>query len=306
MPRVPELDAKFREAFMPRQADQYYLFGRFWQLSNTRYIIGQKEFLQELNRGFDPQQRFRVANTFDFVAKPGAAGGGTWELTPEGRLAIFEFTGALPRYRLYSQWQKTDENAALGMLTSPVFDPNEKVLVHEDVPAAAGSTNAGTATLVSYAPKKIEVKTETTAPSILLWNDRWSPNWHAFVDGQEVKLLRANYIMRGIQVPAGSHRPPATSRAGRRPCTAARFCARSTWRRWSIRRRRTRSSRRSRTGMARRWSTSMACGRSATPVATCVTTGPGCSTRSSSSPARPRRPERSPTATAACPRSWSR
>lgn len=206
MPRVPELDAKFRDAFMPRQADQYHLFGRFWELSNTRYIIGQKEFLQELNRGFDPQrQRFRVANTFDFAPKQGADGGGTWELTPEGRLAIFEFTGALPRYRLYSQWQKIDEPGALGMLASPVFDPHEKLLVHEDVPASAGSTNAGTATLISYAPKKIELKTETAAPSILLWNDRWSPNWRAYLDGQEVKLLRANYIMRGIQVPAGSH-----------------------------------------------------------------------------------------------------
>ena len=46
---------------------------------------------------------------------------------------------------------------------------------------------------------------DATQPSILLWNDRWSPNWHAYLDGQEVKLLRCNFIMRGIQAPAGSH-----------------------------------------------------------------------------------------------------
>jgi hypothetical protein len=93
------------------------------------------------------------------------------------------------------------------MLTSPVFNPQERVLLHDDVSIqAGGGTNAGTVSLVSYAPKRIEVKTETSGPAILLWNDRWSPNWKALVDGSEVKLLRANYIMRGIEVPAGAHK----------------------------------------------------------------------------------------------------
>jgi hypothetical protein len=214
MPRVPELDDRYNKHFMP-SGENLQPCTRLWELSNTRYLLGQREYLQELNRAFDPQlQRFRIATNFDFAPKPGrAASGGlsledlTWELKPDGRFAIFEFTGALPRYQLYSQWQKVDDNAALGVLASSAFDPHRQLMVNDDVPAAAGgSTNVGSVTVTSYAPKKIEVKTETTAPSILLWNDRWSPNWRAFVDGQEVKLLRCNFIMRGIQVPAGSHK----------------------------------------------------------------------------------------------------
>jgi uncharacterized membrane protein YfhO len=69
----------------------------------------------------------------------------------------------------------------------------------------SGATNAGKVELTSYAPKRIQLKAEATAPSIFLWNDRWSANWHAFVDGAEVKLLRCNYIMRGVEVPPGAH-----------------------------------------------------------------------------------------------------
>jgi hypothetical protein len=215
MPRVPELDDRYNKQFMP-SGESLQACARLWELSNTRYLLGQREYLQELNRAFDPQlQRFRIATNFDFAPKPGRATGAGlsledlhWELKPDGKFSIFEFTGALPRYKLYSQWQKVDDAAALGVLASPAFDPQQKLLVNEDVPAAtsSGSTNVGTVTVASYAPKKIEVKTETAAPSILLWNDRWSPNWRAFVDGQEVKLLRCNYIMRGIQVPAGTHK----------------------------------------------------------------------------------------------------
>jgi hypothetical protein len=214
MPRVPELDARFRDALMPKQGE-YYLCGRLWQLSNTRYIVGQKEFLAELNRAFDPGlQRFQIATNFDFAPKPGHENANlgmddlTWVLKPDGRFSIFEFTGALPRYKLYSQWQQSDDTATLSAIATPNFKADETLLVNDDtIQASTGaSTNAGTVTLVSYAPKKIEVKADASAPAILLWNDRWSANWHAYLDGQEVKLLRCNFIMRGVQVPAGSHR----------------------------------------------------------------------------------------------------
>lgn len=213
-PRIPNLDVRYSNAFMPKQSD-LWLAARFWQLSNTRYIIGQKEYLAELNRQFDPElQRFRIATNFDFAPKAGKTMNDnlglddlTWELKPDGRFSIFEFTGAMPRYKLYSQWQKADENATLAAITSRDFKPDQQLFVNDESiqSVTSGTTNAGTASIVSYAPKRIEVKAEAAAPSILLWNDRWSPNWKAFLDGQPVNLLRCNFIMRGIQVPAGSH-----------------------------------------------------------------------------------------------------
>jgi uncharacterized membrane protein YfhO len=51
--------------------------------------------------------------------------------------------------------------------------------------------------------------------SILLVNDKYSPEWIVRVDGKEQLLLRCNYIMRGVFLEKGKHRvefsfePPA-------------------------------------------------------------------------------------------------
>jgi len=40
----------------------------------------------------------------------------------------------------------------------------------------------------------------------LLLNDRFDPDWNVRVDGQRAKLLRCNYIMRGVYLTPGVHR----------------------------------------------------------------------------------------------------
>lgn len=214
-PRAPELDKAYLHGFFP-VANELYRCARLWELSNTRYILGQKDFLGELNARFDPEQkRFRIVTNFDYTLKPGVDPAGkvgladlTWDLKSNGNLAIFEFTGALPRYKLYTAWSATtNDTEALAQLTATNFNPQVSLVVDEEgvKPSLAGGTNAGTAMLVSYAPKRIEVKADAATDSILLWNDRWAPSWKALVDGQPAKLLRCNYIMRGVQIPKGTH-----------------------------------------------------------------------------------------------------
>jgi uncharacterized membrane protein YfhO len=69
------------------------------------------------------------------------------------------------------------------------------------------TTNAppGEASIVSHAPKQVVVKTKSVVAGVLLLNDRWHPDWQVTVDGQPAPLLRANFIMRGVAVPAGEH-----------------------------------------------------------------------------------------------------
>ena len=50
----------------------------------------------------------------------------------------------------------------------------------------------------SYSPKQIVFATNATAPSVLLLNDKYDPNWRVTVDGKPAELLRCNYIMRGV------------------------------------------------------------------------------------------------------------
>lgn len=229
---------------------------RRWELTNTRYLLGPSLFLDFLNQQFDAgKNRFRIATRFDLVAKPGADSSGpraeqiTTAINTNGQLAVFDFTGALPRAKLYANWkvstnepaklrewvkgilprvpkewgtalesQPDADLATLHELAEPAFDPAQTVLLAEPLPAAPGTNqNPGTVKFASYAPKHIVLTAQANAPAVLLLNDKFDPNWKVTVDGQPAKLLRCNFIVRGVFLDkAGEHRvefkfqPPLT------------------------------------------------------------------------------------------------
>src|SRR5439155_24423517 len=109
---------------------------RRWELTNTRYLLGPAVLLKDLNEQFDAtKHRFRIATAFDIVPRPGVAYSGqpdqeTALLNTNGQFAVFEFTGALPRAKLYTDWQvSTNDQATLAQLTDASFDPEKKLLV---------------------------------------------------------------------------------------------------------------------------------------------------------------------------------
>ncbi len=226
MPRMPEdLQAymhSLRIGIKQDAAGQYILddatfpkLSRLWELSNTRYLLGPAGFLDLFNAQFDPgKNRFRIVQRFDVVAKPNIARPTKLEeLTAvpneNGPYALFEFTGALPRAKLYSDWQvNTNDLANLKTLSDLNFDPAKTVLIstpRAGLPAMATNENSGTVEFKSYSPKHIVFTANATVPSVLLLNDKYDPNWRVIVDGKPAELLRCNYIMRGVYLPAGSH-----------------------------------------------------------------------------------------------------
>jgi hypothetical protein len=219
MPRMPVLDETFLQSTMPSSEAQMSILGRLWQLTATRYVLGMKAYLEILNKRIDPgSERFRVHSAFDFVPKNQAAGSGgggdgafTTLIHTNGNFAIFEFTGALPRFGLISDWQvMTNDAAALAQLLNPGFDPSRTVLLAEPLEPAPAATPAqtppGQVSVTSYAPKRIELQAQSSQPALLLINDKYDPDWKVTVDGAPAKLLRANYLMRAIHLGAGNHR----------------------------------------------------------------------------------------------------
>jgi hypothetical protein len=243
-PRIGSDLELYESAFLPSSGDKTYLLTRHWQLTNTRYLLGPAGFLDVLNEQLDPaQHRFRIARRFTIAPKPGIEQVTKLEelnAVPDdnGPYALFEFTGALPRVKLYSNWQtpmndkiavsgltKTnlgvDERAllqqagtndflTLNELALPAFDPWQTVLLAEspavpNPPAAATNENSGTVEFTSYAPTDIKFHTRAATPTVLLLNDQYDPNWRVTVDGKPAPLLRANFIMRGVYLTQGEH-----------------------------------------------------------------------------------------------------
>jgi len=198
---------------------------RRWELSNTRYLLGPAAFVDSFNQQFDPgKNRFRILQRFEVVPKLGVDlqelqeefQHGEWhgeKLTAvpkaDGNYALIEFTGALPRAKLYSNWQlNTNNEANLKTLADLNFDPAKTVLIstpEKELATVSTNENSGTVEFKSYAPKKIVFAAKADAPSILLLNDKYDPQWRVSVDGKPAQLLRCNFIMRGVYLSPGEH-----------------------------------------------------------------------------------------------------
>ncbi|HEY6170503.1 MAG TPA: hypothetical protein VI454_20890, partial [Verrucomicrobiae bacterium] len=183
---------------------------RFWELTSTRYMFAPAGIEGPFNQQFDPvQRRFKTRLLFNLTQHPdGSVSGAVTNNT--GPFAILEFTGALPRAKLYAHWEvNTNDQATLKTLASPVFDPRHTVIVDEgmttNAPPDAHARNAGTVEFSSYAPRKIILKARAESPAVLLLNDKFDPGWKVWVDGQAQTVLRCNFIMRGVALPTGAH-----------------------------------------------------------------------------------------------------
>lgn len=75
------------------------------------------------------------------------------------------------------------------------------------VPTAALTGTAGRAEvlIVQQTPNLVELAVSASEDGWVLLSDVWYPGWRASVDGSDASLLRANYLFRGVAVPAGEH-----------------------------------------------------------------------------------------------------
>jgi hypothetical protein len=241
MPRRPVEYEAFEQALQfTFSSNTLHVVARRWQLTNTRYLLGTAPLVEVLNQVFDPgQKRFEMRMLFEFY-QDWAGGPILTRTNTTGPFALIEFTGALPRAKLFTNWQvvhydpeavaswldevrrayppdypitlntnsiPANDLATLAILVRKSFDPAQTVLLAEPVNLPPSTNTApGRVEFVSYAPKHIVLKAESEGPAVLLLNDRYDPNWQVFVDGRRADLLRCNYVMRGVAVPAGEHR----------------------------------------------------------------------------------------------------
>ncbi len=60
--------------------------------------------------------------------------------------------------------------------------------------------------LTNYAnPGNLFYESESSEDGLAVFSEVYYKTWKAFIDGKEVPVLRANYILRAIEIPAGKH-----------------------------------------------------------------------------------------------------
>ena len=208
---------------------------RKWELTSTRYLLclsgntdvdgatrarfGESGYTSGLNYMLDPsRRRFNTVKSFGLEAVTNTPLGQapafhdpvTHQVRENteglGKIALVEFKGALPRAQLFADWrQGIADPEALEILASPGWNPHQQVILAEeglpepDMPAHTGQLLS--VEYVANRAKYIELKTPSTEiNTVLLLNDRHNPDWQVTVDGKPARLLRANFLMRGVHL----------------------------------------------------------------------------------------------------------
>jgi hypothetical protein len=69
-----------------------------------------------------------------------------------------------------------------------------------------GADSSATIALTSYLPNHLTYTTNASRDQLAVFSEIYYPNgWYAFIDGEPVTHFRANWILRAMNIPAGSH-----------------------------------------------------------------------------------------------------
>ena len=98
------------------------------------------------------------------------------------------------------------EMAALGEIDPAVeaviFDPETP----EGTVTEYAGADSGRVELVYYSPNRLRYDVSAPAKGLAVFSEIWYPaGWKAFVDGNEVPVLRADYALRALMIEEGDH-----------------------------------------------------------------------------------------------------
>ena len=127
-------------------------------------------------------------------------------------VVVYENRRALPRAWLAGEAAVVGEAEALEVIragrlpSGQEWEPRRTALVEaplrEGTRAGAGE---GRVEFVRREANRVELRTRADAPAVLVLGENYYPGWRAEVDGREAEVLRVNYNLRGVEVPAGEH-----------------------------------------------------------------------------------------------------
>jgi len=120
----------------------------------------------------------------------------------------FRLEPDFPRAWVVHQARRVGEDVALALLADPEFDPLAEVLLPQDAPNESAAGNPSSLPVVEvtqYAPERIVVRADVSAPGWLVLGEWDYPGWQARVDGRRQAIYRADVGLRAVPVAAGQH-----------------------------------------------------------------------------------------------------
>jgi uncharacterized membrane protein YfhO len=100
-----------------------------------------------------------------------------------------------------------DRQQILNLLAKPDFDYSRIAILEKEpnlIPTS-DSGPAGSVTIITRNPEQLKIQAELNRPAVLMVSEVFYPEWRATVDGKPVEILRADYCLRALVLPVGTH-----------------------------------------------------------------------------------------------------
>lgn len=152
---------------------------------------------------------------------PGDAAPRWQEVSSRDGIAVLKNNRAMPRVWLVGRIEIVREGEALARVRGErrtTLEPARTALVELGTNPAPEPMDreldpVESATVTRYEAGRIAVRTHTNAPAFLIVSESYFPGWEARVDEHLVPIYQADYLLRGVVVPAGTHQIEMTFHA---------------------------------------------------------------------------------------------
>ncbi len=95
----------------------------------------------------------------------------------------------------------SNDHEELGKLASPQFNPADVAYTESSVKLPA--LCRGVAEITNEIPTRVMISVHMETPGLVVLADNWENGWRAYWNGKPVPVLRTDYTIRGVVVPAG-------------------------------------------------------------------------------------------------------
>ncbi len=86
------------------------------------------------------------------------------------------------------------------------FDPAHVAIVETGDPLTAATDTTASVSVTNYDAKTIKLETSSNSKGFLVLSEIYYPaGWEATIDGEPAKIYKSDFVLRGLQVPAGDH-----------------------------------------------------------------------------------------------------
>jgi hypothetical protein len=139
---------------------------------------------------------------------------GRYRLAHSGDVKIYENLDVQPRaFIVHRAVVAADDEEALTLMRDESFDPvTQVVLARPSVGQSSQPSWQESAHITHYAPERVEIAVELSAPGYLVLTDAWYPGWEATVDGELVEVRRVDLLFRAVAIDEGTHQVVLTFR----------------------------------------------------------------------------------------------